>query len=654
MAKPSTYWDKRAIKRLTDAEKQSEEYIKRIQKIYDRANRNIQREIDTIYKNYAKDTGLNVQSLKTLLTKSETAKLWDELRAKGLDKYVKGNYKARISRLEKLQAQIYAKAKEIYPAEQLEQTMCYRGVINDSYYKAIYDTQMGTGLDFAFSNLDENMVTALLNERWSGKNYSQRIWGNTDILAESLSEVIGGAMISGQSIQKTTRQIRERFNVGKYYAERLVRTEVNHFNNEADAMAYEEMDVDKYVFLATLDTRTSSICQNLDNKVFELKNRRVGENYPPMHPNCRSKTRAYMGEEIEKTLKRRARNPITNENEIIDNMSYKEWAKKHGIDKPKTATPKTDTLKKQPKDAIIKKKANKPRNNIVLNADNFPAPMRANKKELESTKILCDYINSQTNADPKVVKVYGLSGKITNGNMPYKVTHGEKHRLVYDLYYDGHIDNVRLSVPKLTDKTELGKITTILHENGHLIDFMAGNGTNKRYISLGNNNLTNAVRNADDKIGDKVKALFSDYNSGCKDITKRVCDKYSTLFNELNGDTSIGWKEYDKRWKALTKARNLEIDELERNYMGGGVGSLQDIYDALSGGMYRDNGTVTFGHGSKYYLFSNDARVKEIVANYSALSITRPDLIELLRADKPELVNALDEFMDEIITKYGG
>ena len=349
MAKPSTYWDKRAIKRLTDAEKQSEAYIKRIQKIYDRANRNIQREIDTIYKNYAKDTGLNVQSLKTLLTKSETAKLWDELRAKGLDKYVKGNYKARISRLEKLQAQIYAKAKEIYPAEQLEQTMCYRGVINDSYYKAIYDTQMGTGLDFAFSNIDENMVTALLNERWSGKNYSQRIWGNTDILAESLSEIVGGAMLSGQGIAKTSRQVQERFNVSKYYAERLVRTEVNHFNNEADAMAYEEMDVDKYVFLATLDTRTSTICQNLDNKVFELKNRRVGENYPPMHPNCRSKTRAYMGEEMEKTLKRRARNPITNENEIIGNISYKEWAKQHGIDKPTTPKPTTNDAKTVPK-----------------------------------------------------------------------------------------------------------------------------------------------------------------------------------------------------------------------------------------------------------------------------------------------------------------
>ena len=334
MAKPSNYWDKRAIKRLTDAEKQSEVYIKRIQKMYDSANRKIQRDIENIYANYSKATGLDVQSLKTLLTKTETQKLWDELKAKGLDKYVKGNYKARISRLEKLQAQIYAKAKEIYPQEQLEHTMCYEGVINNSYYKTIYDTQMGTGLDFAFSNIDDNMVTALLNERWSGKNYSQRIWGNTDILAESLSEVIGGAMLSGQSIQKTARQIRERFDVSKYYAERLVRTEVNHFNNEADAMAYEEMDVDKYVFLATLDTRTSTICQDLDNEVFEFKERQVGVNFPPMHPNCRSKTRAYMGEEIEKTLKRRARNPITNKTEIIDNMSYKEWynvkVKAHG------------------------------------------------------------------------------------------------------------------------------------------------------------------------------------------------------------------------------------------------------------------------------------------------------------------------------------
>ena len=331
MAKPSSYWDKRAVRRLTEAEKQGEAYSKRIQKMYDQANKNIQRDIENIYHNYSKATGLDVQSLKQLLTKTETQKLWDELRAKGLDQYVKGNYKARISRLEKLQAQIYVKAKEIYPEEQLAHTMCYNGIINDSYYKAIYDVQMGTGIDFAFSKIDDNMVSALLNERWSGLNYSQRIWGNTDLLAQSVSEIVGGALLSGQSIAKTSRQIRERFNVGKYYADRLVRTETNHFNNEADAMAYAEMDVDKYVFLAVLDTRTSTICQDLDNEVIDLKDKQVGKNFPPMHPNCRSTTRAYMGEEIEKTLKRRARNPITNKNEVIDNMSYKEWLNKQNV-----------------------------------------------------------------------------------------------------------------------------------------------------------------------------------------------------------------------------------------------------------------------------------------------------------------------------------
>lgn len=333
MAKPSTYWDNRALRRLTKAEKQGEAYSKRIQKIYDKANKNIQRDIENIYANYSKATGMDVQSLKTILTKTQTQKLWDELRAKGLDQYVKGNYKARITRLEQLQAQIYAKVKEVYTQEQKEHTACYSDVLNDSYYKAIYDTQMGTGYDFAFSTLDDNLVKSVLSERWSGKNYSQRIWGNTDILAQSVSEIVGGALLSGQSYAKTSRQIRERFNVGKYYADRLVRTESNYFHNQADAMAYEEMGVDKYVFVAVLDSRTSTKCQDLDNEVIDLKDKQVGVNYPPLHPNCRSTTRAYMGEEIEKTLKRRARNPITGKNEIIDNMSYREWAKKHGLDK---------------------------------------------------------------------------------------------------------------------------------------------------------------------------------------------------------------------------------------------------------------------------------------------------------------------------------
>lgn len=333
MAKSSSYWDKRAIKRLTEVEKASEIYINRIKKIYEQAFRDIEKELNRIYKNYSKDTGLDVTKLKELLTRSETQKLWEQMKRQGLDKYIKNNYKARISRLEQMQAQIYAKAKKIYPKEELEQTMCYNGVINNSYYRAVYDTQIGTGYDFSFSKIDNNLLNSLLADNWSGKNYSERIWGNTDILAESLSQTLGGALLSGQSIEKTVKQIRDRFNVSKYYAERLVRTETNHFNNEADARAYKSMGIDKYVFVATLDSRTSEICQSHDNKVYDYKDKKVGVNFPPLHPNCRSTTRGYLGKSGEKRLKRRARNVKTGKTETIDNMTYKEWLERNNITK---------------------------------------------------------------------------------------------------------------------------------------------------------------------------------------------------------------------------------------------------------------------------------------------------------------------------------
>lgn len=327
--KSSNYWDKRAIERMTTAEKQSENYIKNIKEMYNQAFKNIDGEIARVYKNYSKETGLDVEKLKELLTTKETSKTWKTLKRQGLDKYIKENYKSRISRLEQIQAQIYAKAKQIYPKEELQNTMCYKGVINNSYYKAVYDTQIGTGYDFSFNKIDNNLLNTLLNEKWSGKNYSERIWGNTDILADSVSKIVGGALLSGQGIEKTTKQIKDRFNVSKYYAERLVRTETNHFNNEADAMAYEEMGVKEYVFVAMLDSRTSEICQANDNKKYLYKDREVGVNYPPLHPNCRSTTRGYLGEEAEKQLKRRARNPLTGKSELIDNISYKEWLDKN-------------------------------------------------------------------------------------------------------------------------------------------------------------------------------------------------------------------------------------------------------------------------------------------------------------------------------------
>ena len=82
--------------------------------------------------------------------------------------------------------------------------------------------------------------------------------------------------------------------------------------------------------------------------------------------------------------------------------------------------------------------------------------------------------------------------------------------------------------------------------------------------------------------------------------------------------------------------------------LGGGVGNLEDIYDALSGGTARGSHKVRYGHGSSYYS-DTDNRRAETLANYGALSVLRPDLIELLAEDKPELVEALGECVAEML-----
>ena len=74
------------------------------------------------------------------------------------------------------------------------------------------------------------------------------------------------------------------------YAERQKRTPFSiefyrkKYDSEEKAQkAYDELDIDKYKILATLDKRTSEICQKLDGEVFNVKDAVIGVNMPPFH-----------------------------------------------------------------------------------------------------------------------------------------------------------------------------------------------------------------------------------------------------------------------------------------------------------------------------------------------------------------------------------
>lgn len=316
----SKYWEKRAVNRMIEAERYSEANITRVYRIYDKANKDIDKMIDNVYQNYSKTTGLDKQELQALLSMKETDEFWKTLDSKGLKQYVKSNYKARITRLEKLKGELYARVKDIAPKETSIDTSTFKGVMYNSYNQTIYDTANGIDKEIPFNQLDDRTINQVLNYKWSGENYSQRIWTNTDILAGKIDDIINSAVMTGQSLTKTSKEIQQAFGVSKYYADRLIRTETNYFHNESEYQAYNEMGVEEYVFVSVLDNRTSEECQNHDGKRYKMSERKVGINYPPLHPNCRSTVRAWLGEEFD-PKKRRVNG------EVIDYVNYKDYEK---------------------------------------------------------------------------------------------------------------------------------------------------------------------------------------------------------------------------------------------------------------------------------------------------------------------------------------
>lgn len=114
-----------------------------------------------------------------------------------------------------------------------------------------------------------------------------------------------------------------------YCARRLVRTESAYVANAAQMHAYSEAGIERYRFVATLDSRTCECCAALDGKVFDRAKAKPGTNYPPMHPFCRSTTIADFGEDTLDGLQRRAKDENGNTITVPANMTYGEWYKKY-------------------------------------------------------------------------------------------------------------------------------------------------------------------------------------------------------------------------------------------------------------------------------------------------------------------------------------
>lgn len=340
--KSSSYWKDRANLRMNSYHKNSDKTIYKINNAYDKAIEDINKDIKNIFYKFQSDSGMSIAEAKDLLNtkipKSELESIRSKINGiqdKNLKRYLMAQlntkaYNSRMTRLEALKESIYINTKRIADVEFVQSELRYIKNINEAYYRNIYDIQKGTGIVTDFATMPVSAIEEILKNDWSGKHYSERVWGNSEVLAAKLEEVITNGLMSGKSSKKMAVELADLSQYGKMAAERLIRTETTYITNMAELESYKELDIDRYIFVATLDLRTSTMCREMDGKIIEVSKGIPGENLPPLHPWCRSTTRAYFEG---MTRKRRARDPETGKNYIIENMNYDEWYQKFVVDK---------------------------------------------------------------------------------------------------------------------------------------------------------------------------------------------------------------------------------------------------------------------------------------------------------------------------------
>jgi len=345
--KNEEYWAKRKANLIYEQMDKAEKQADKFDKVYEEAKAYLDKEINKIFDKFQRDYGLSEnaarQVLKTMKDKKDLANLRRMLEARPNDPNIQRlladldspAYTYRMKRLERLSDDLDRMRESIYLSEKQGSDEFYGDLMKDSYYKATFDLQQQTGLAYHFSGLPETEIKRLQAFKWTGEGYSDRIWSNTGALASSVKDELLVSLMTGRSVRDTSQAIAERFEVSKGKARRLVRTESAFFHNQMELLSYEDAEIEKYKFVAVLDRRTSHICQEHDNKVYNTADAVPGVNYPPLHPWCRSTTIAYDEDADYSKLERRARNPETGKTELVPaDMSYKEWYDKY-VEKPR-------------------------------------------------------------------------------------------------------------------------------------------------------------------------------------------------------------------------------------------------------------------------------------------------------------------------------
>ena len=341
MAKNSEYWRER-FQQLEDAMHSESEGIARyFIKQYQIALRQMDKELALWYQRFAENNGIDFAEAKRLLNTNELSEfrlsvseyiaiaqqenLSDEWKRQLDNAYVR----LRVSRMESLQLALQNCIERLFKKQENTFNKELPSVYNSSYYHTAFEIQKGFEVGYTFQGIDENKLKTVLSRPWStdSKTFSDRIWEHKSNLVNTLNLEMTQAVIRGDDYRGAASRIADRMRVSQSATMRLVMTESAYVASQAQHDCFKNLDVEQYEFIATLDRHTSEICRSMDRKHFKMSDFKPGTTAPPMHPNCRSCTAPYFGDEED--IGRAARNLGDGKTfHVSGDMSYKEWKNK--------------------------------------------------------------------------------------------------------------------------------------------------------------------------------------------------------------------------------------------------------------------------------------------------------------------------------------
>lgn len=602
----SNYWDKRFLLLNEMLLQQGEEYIKSSTKNYIAVMAEIEKEINNFFERFANENNMTYQQAKQVLTTQERQAFQMELQdyiAYGQqnnldDVWIKKLENAstvhRITRLQAIQYQLQQQVEKLQAQKIKGITETLKNIYKEGYYRTAYEIQKGTGIGQAFSKIDENKIEKVLAKPWAadGKNFSERVWGTdrTNLIYQLETRFTQG-IIRGEAPQKIIRDISKTLDVSQKATRRLVLTESAFVASASRRDMFERLDVKQYKILSTLDLKTSELCREMDGKIFDLKDYKIGVTASPFHPHCRTTEIPNIDDKFTQNQQRAARNKEGKTYYVPYDMTYEQWHKTYVENDPewllqekKLKNKSTDKKQYEQYKAVLGKKE-------IGSFDNFQNIKYTDSEKWDSLKKSKDSIKRIENANKTFDEfLLNISSTPFTENMRFYNETTERRlnkKLNSPFAYNSNLDVMEYNpfAPNF-EKYDMNYVQC--HELSHRMDEL-------QYRSWENDKFLKAVENT-----------------------------RQTIYNNANKI---------EKW--------FDIDgEYEKDI------ALSDIFSALSKGSLND--ILYSGHSISYWLKDETRISKEIFANIASIDVLKYESKKEL-INKEGILNELYQVYKELI-----